>query len=188
LTGRGYPPKSGPAGPVPGSRLAASRAQVEGAYQRLADELAPHVAAGDPLLVGILLGGMIPLVQVTARLRGDLEMDVCRVGRYGHRTRGGVPEWQSPPQVALGGRNVILVDDIFDEGVTLEFVADYCHRMGARAVRTLVLVRKQHPRPVTGLVPDHVGMDVGDEYVFGCGMDYQGRWRHLDEIWGVKVP
>lgn len=174
--------------PVPGARLVAGRAEVQSAYRRLAAGLAPGLSGGDPLLLGILLGGMVPLVQLASRLNADVQVEVCRVGRYGHQTRGGTPQWRMPPSAELGGRNIILVDDIFDEGVTLEFVADYCHRHGARQVQTLVLVRKRHARPVGGLVPDHVGLEVGDEYVFGCGMDYQGRWRHLDQIWGLAVP
>lgn len=179
---------AGQGGPVPGGRLVAGRGEVQAAYQRLATSLAPALSGGEPLLLGILLGGMVPLVQLMARLEADVQVEVCRVGRYGHRTRGGAPEWRVPPPGGLAGRHVVLVDDIFDEGVTLEFVADHCHRMGARRVQTVVLVHKRHSRPVGSLVPDLVGLEVGDEYVFGCGMDYQGRWRHLDQIWGISPP
>lgn len=174
--------------PVPGARLVAGRAEVLAAYHRLATCLAPRLSGSDSLLLGILLGGMVPLVQLAARLAADVQVEVCRVGRYGHRTRGGTPQWHAPPPAEVAGRSVVLVDDIFDAGITLEFVADYCHRQGAREVQTLVLVRKRHARPVGGLVPDHVGLEVGDEYVFGCGMDYQGHWRHLDQIWGIAAP
>jgi len=57
----------------------------------------------------------------------------------------------------------------------------------ARRITTVVLVRKQHGRAQVGLQPDLVGLEVGDEYVFGCGMDYQGHWRHLPEIWGLPA-
>lgn len=174
--------------PVPGARLVAGRADVQSAYRRLANGLAPGLSGQDPILLGVLLGGMVPLVQLASRLTADVQVEVCRVSRYGHQTRGAAPRWLAPPVAELAGRRIILVDDIFDEGVTLAFVADYCQRHGAKQVETLVLVRKHHARPVGDLVPDHVGLEVGDEYVFGCGMDYQGRWRHLDQIWGLPVP
>lgn len=169
--------------PVAGARLVATTAQVEAAYRRLAASIQPAATGGDCVLLGVLLGGAVPLVRIAGLLNGDFLIDVCRVGRYGDATRGGIPRWISPPQVAMCGKNVILVDDIFDEGITLDFVAAYCREQGARTLGTAVLVRKRHDRAGARPVPDHVGLEVGDEYVFGCGMDYQGRWRHLDAIW-----
>lgn len=171
--------------PVAGARLVATPAQVEAAYQRLATSIQPAVAAGDCVLLGVLLGGAVPLVRIAGLLDGDFVIDVCRVSRYGDATRGGTPQWISPPRVTLRDQHVILVDDIFDEGLTLEFIAAHCRAQGARKLGTAVLVRKRHDRAGTKAVPDHVGLEVGDEYVFGCGMDYQGRWRHLDAIWGL---
>ncbi len=173
--------------PVAGARLVATAAEVEAAYQRLATAIQPDVAAGDCVLLGVLLGGAVPLVRVAGLLQGDLLIDVCRVGRYGHATHGGMPQWISLPRVAMHGQHVILIDDIFDEGITLDFLAAYCWQQGVRKLSIAVLVRKRHERVSGSLMPDHVGLEVGDEYVFGCGMDYQGRWRHLAAIWGLPA-
>ena len=127
----------------------------------------------------------MPLARIAGLLHGDFLLDTCRVGRYGAAARGGIPQWLASPHVGIRDRHVIVVDDIFDEGITLEFVERYCAQLGARTVTTVVLVCKQHPRPLTALRPALVGLEVGDEYVFGCGMDYQGRWRHLPDIWGL---
>lgn len=171
--------------PVSGARLVATTAQVEAAYQRLAASIQPTAEGGDCVLLGVLLGGAVPLVRIAGLLNGDFLIDACRVGRYGAATRGGIPQWISPPQVPLRGKHVILVDDIFDEGITLDFVATNCREQGTRKLSTAVLVRKRHDRAGAMSGPDHVGLEVGDEYVFGCGMDYRGRWRHLDAIWGL---
>jgi hypoxanthine phosphoribosyltransferase len=171
--------------PVSGARLVATTAQVEVAYQQLAASIQPAVAAGNCVLLGVLLGGAVPLVRIAGLLAGDFMLDVCRVSRYGDATRGGTPQWISPPRVTLRSQHVIVVDDIFDEGLTLEFIAAHCRAQGARKLSSAVLVRKRHDRAGTKPLPDHVGLEVGDEYVFGCGMDYQGRWRHLDAIWGL---
>lgn len=173
--------------PVAGARLVATAAEVKAAYQRLATAIQPDVAMGDCVLLGVLLGGAVPLVRVAGLLQGDLLIDVCRVGRYGDATRGGMPQWINLPRVAMHGQHVILIDDIFDEGITLDFLAAYCRQQGVRKLSTAVLVRKRHARVSGSLMPDHVGLEVGDEYVFGCGMDYQGRWRHLDTIWGLPA-
>ncbi len=139
------------------------------------------------MLLGVLLGGAVPLVRIAGLLQGDFLIDVCRVGRYGHATRGGTPQWICPPRLAMDRQHIVLIDDIFDEGLTLEFIAAYCRQQGVRKLSTVVLVRKRHDRASGALEPDHVGLEVGDEYVFGCGMDYQGRWRHLDAIWGLPA-
>jgi hypoxanthine phosphoribosyltransferase len=173
--------------PVPGSRLLVPRAEVDSAFTRLAVATQPLVVRDTCVLLGVLLGGLLPLAQLAARLEGDFLLDTCRIGRYGDASRGGVPQWHARPRVELRDRHVVIVDDIHDEGVTLDFLVRYCEQAGARRVTTVVLVRKRHSRPVTGRDPDIAGLEVGDEYVFGCGMDYQGHWRHLPDIWGLPA-
>lgn len=171
--------------PLPGARQVVSETGVEAAWTRLAEGVQPLVGGGDLVLLGVLLGGAVSLVQISTRLKGDFQMDACRVSRYGHGTRGGELRWLAPPELSLAGRDVVVVDDIFDEGWTLEFVVERCRELGARSVRTAVLVRKLHRRPVAPLVPDFVGVETGDDFLFGCGMDHQGRWRHLPAIWAL---
>lgn len=171
---------------VPGARLLVGRAAVDAAFDRLVLGLQTHVASEPCVLLGVLLGGLMPLARLAARLEGDFVMDTCRVGRYGDATRGGIPQWLAQPRAELRDRHVVLVDDIYDEGLTLEFIAHHCRQAGARRVTTVVLVQKVHSRAVAGVRPDIVGLEVGDEFVFGCGMDYRGHWRHLPEIWAVE--
>ncbi len=172
---------------VPGSRLLVARGAVDAAFGRLAAATQPLVDREPCVLIGVLLGGLLPLARLASQLKGDFVLDTCRIGRYGDATRGGILEWQAQPRVELRDRHVVLVDDIYDEGVTLEFLVRHCQQAGARRITTVVLVRKRHGRAQAGLQPDLVGLEVGDEYVFGCGMDYQGHWRHLPEIWGLPA-
>jgi hypoxanthine phosphoribosyltransferase len=171
--------------PVPGAREVVPAAAVLAAWDALAASLQREVDAGPCVLLGILVGGMVPLVKVAERLRGDFVMDYCHVTRYLGGTTGGEIRWTQAPRVALGGATVILLDDIFDEGHTLAELRRHCLASGAARVVTAVLARKRHRRPIAGIVPDHVGVEVGDQYVFGCGMDYHERWRHLDSIWAI---
>jgi hypoxanthine phosphoribosyltransferase len=170
---------------VPGSRLLVGRSDVDAAFGRLAAALQVFVDGEPCVLLGVLLGGLLPLARLASQLRGDFVLDTCRVGRYGNATRGGTLQWLAQPRAGLRDRHVILVDDIYDEGITLEFLVRHCQQADARRITTVVLVRKRHGRAQAGLQPDLVGLEVGDEYVFGCGMDYQGHWRHLPDIWGL---
>ncbi|MEO7385303.1 MAG: phosphoribosyltransferase family protein [Gammaproteobacteria bacterium] len=172
---------------VSGARLLKTRTEVDAAFRQIAAVIQPVVQREPCVLLGVLLGGLIPLARLASGLDGDFVLDTCRVGRYGDATRGGDPRWLAEPRADLRDRHLVLVDDIYDEGVTLQFVAQHCRDAGARRTTTVVLVRKQHGRAVTGFQPDVVGLDVGDEFVFGCGMDYRGHWRHLDDIWAVRA-
>ena len=172
--------------PVPaGSELVADADAVDAALDRLAATLQPEVDAGDCVLLAVLLGGMIPAARLAGRLRGDFLLDYCQVTRYRGGRQGGELDWLQPPQADLRGRSVLVVDDIYDEGITLDFVAAECRRRGASRVLTAVLAHKKTGR-MSLKGPDHVGLEVPDRYVFGCGMDLAHRWRHLPAIYAAK--
>lgn len=173
--------------PVAGARRVADAAAVGAAWARLAAGVQPWVDSGPCVLVGVMVGGMIPLVQVAGRLHGDFVLDYCHATRYGADTAGGAVRWVQVPRQPLAGRTAVLVDDIFDEGHTLAAIRAWCMGAGAAAVRIAVLARKRHGRALAGIEPDLAGLEVGDEFVFGCGMDYRGHWRHLDAVWALPA-
>lgn len=173
--------------PVPGASLLVPRTEVDAAFERIVAATQLLVDGDGCVLLGVLLGGLLPLARIASQIHGNFLLDTCRVGRYGDATRGGIPRWLAQPRVELHDRHVVIIDDIHDEGVTLDFLVRHCEQAGARKVTTVALVRKRHSRPLIGREPDIVGLEVGDRYVFGCGMDYQGRWRHLPEIWALPA-
>lgn len=175
--------------PVNGARRVATAEAVRDAWQRLAAAVQPVVddAQGRCLLLGVMLGGMVPLVQISGRLRGDFRIDYCHLTRYRGGTRGGEIEWIRRPPADQSGLTVVLVDDIFDEGRTLAELRRECLAAGAARVLIAVLARKLHGRADGVARPDFVGLEVADEYVFGCGMDLGGHWRHLDEIYALSA-
>ena len=84
-------------------------------------------------------------------------------------------------------RDVLIIDDILDEGHTLGAIIDFCRHAGAKNVRIAVLVDKTHDRKARpDLKADYVGMSCVDRYVFGYGMDYKGYWRNAPGIYAVK--
>jgi len=170
----------------PDAVVVVTETEVENAYQRLAADLQRYVTAGDCILVGIMMGGMIPMVRIAGMLHGSFSMDYCQVSRYRGAEHGGELEWLQAPHMALDGQTVLLVDDIYDEGITLEYVTKNCYVQGAAQVVSAVLVQKEHQRTVGQIPPDFVGLRVPDQYVFGCGMDYRHRWRNLPAIYAIK--
>jgi hypoxanthine phosphoribosyltransferase len=163
-----------------------SAAQVQGGLERLSAQIQPLIEQHDCLLLGVLSGGMFPLVHLAQALRGDFLIDYCHATRYKGELRGGELSWLKEPQLNLQGLTVIIVDDIWDEGGTLAAVADYCRKAGAANVLTAVLLIKDRQRPAEITPPDFdAGLRVPDRYVFGCGMDFNNRWRHLSAIYAL---
>ena len=98
---------------------------------------------------------------------------------------GGELAWKRRPEASLRGRRVLLVDDIVDEGHTLDAVRAWCEGQGARDVRIAAMVVKRHDRCVAGLCADYAGLDVPDRYVFGYGMDFHEQGRNLPAIYAL---
>ena len=133
-------------------------------------------------------GGMIPAVRLADRLNGDFLLDYCHATRYRGATEGAELQWREPPHVDLAGRTVIVIDDIFDAGITLHAVAERCRELGAAKVLTAVMLVKDCARDPATPAPDFdTGMRVPDRYVFGCGMDYDSGWRHLRSVYALRA-
>jgi len=135
-------------------------------------------------LMALMNGGMIPAAQLARRLSMPLRFDYVHATRYREARKGKDLQWVRRPE-ALSG-TVVLVDDIFDEGHTMDAVKQSLIEAGAGRVVTVVAVRKQHDRGLPREWVDDAALEVPDEYVFGFGMDIDGLWRGLDSIWSVS--
>lgn len=164
------------------STLLAGKKQVEDAVQRMADSINQHYGDRELVLLIVMTGAVMPAAWLASRLTMPLQMDFIHATRYSGCTEGGEIEFRVPPRLNLEGHDVLIVDDIYDIGLTLQMIERYCAARGAASVNSAVLVRKLHDRETTGCLPAFIGLDVEDKYVFGCGMDAYEYWRQLDEI------
>jgi hypoxanthine phosphoribosyltransferase len=164
------------------STLIASREQVQSAIDRLGDMINRYYGDRSIILLIVMTGAVMPAAWLASRLKMPLQMDFIHATRYAGATRGGEIEFRVPPRIDLQGHDVLIVDDIYDIGLTLEMITNYCVARDARSVNSAVLVRKIHDRQTAGERPRFIGMEVEDKYIFGCGMDAYEYWRQLDEI------
>jgi hypoxanthine phosphoribosyltransferase len=160
----------------------ADRGQVEAALDRMADGINDHYGDRELILLVVMTGALMPTAWLATRLQMPLQMDFVHATRYAGATEGGEIEFRVPPRLNLQDHDVLIVDDIYDIGLTLQMIEKYCESRSARSVESAVLVRKLHDRPTAGRLPRFIGMDIEDRYIFGCGMDAYEHWRHLDEI------
>jgi hypoxanthine phosphoribosyltransferase len=167
------------------SELLYDLSAIEQALDSVAEQLNRDYAELNPLLLCVLNGAVMTLGYLSARLRFPMEQDYIHASRYGDKTVGGELSWKAAPQTALANRHVLLIDDIYDEGVTLAALREHCEQAGASSVRCMVLADKQHDKK-HGPRPEYIGLSVPDRYVFGFGMDYEGYWRNLPSIYALK--
>jgi hypoxanthine phosphoribosyltransferase len=158
------------------------RAELDAAIARIGGEISRTLRGERAVFLTVMNGGMFFAASLALAVDCDLEFDYVHATRYGDATVGRDVRWLHRSQARLGGRTVILADDILDEGYTLAALRDYCVAEGARRVLIAVLCVKRHERRVAGLQPDFVGVEVPDRYVFGYGLDYFGQGRNLPDI------
>ena len=164
------------------STLIADQREVEKAVERLAEAVNAYYGDREIILLIVMTGAVMPAAWLASKLKMPIQMDFVHATRYAGQTEGGEIEFRVPPRLNLEGHDVLIIDDIYDIGLTLQMIEGYCESRGARSVNSAVLVRKIHQRGTTGKLPEFIGMEVEDKYIFGCGMDVYEHWRHLDEI------
>jgi hypoxanthine phosphoribosyltransferase len=160
---------------------------LDPAITRIAREITHDLDGTHPVFLTIMQGGLMFAGRLALQLELDCEFDYVHASRYRGKTSGGGLLWLARPHIPLHGRDVLLVDDILDEGHTLAGIRDWCGTQGARTVRIAVLCVKHHGRTVPGLKADYVGVEVPDRYVFGYGMDYHEQGRNLPAIYALDA-
>lgn len=164
----------------------ATHSQVSEAINQLAESITTDYRTKNPIVLCLMNGGLFLTSELTKRLDFPLRLDYMHATRYRGETTGKDLKWLKMPAYNLANEHVLIVDDIYDEGITLKEVEEKLVQQNPASIKSLVLVDKQHERKPRGFSVDYVGMRLVDKYLFGCGMDYYGHWRHLTQIYAVS--
>ena len=156
---------------------------VQASIERLARAVEADLGDRDPLVLCVMVGGFRFTSDLVGHLDFPLEVDYLQVSRYRDGLRGGQLDWLRHPAISLRGRDVLVVDDVLDEGITLDAVLVHCRELGASAVSSALLVDKMLPDK--RLEADYVALEAPDRYLFGEGMDYKGYGRNLRGVWAL---
>lgn len=162
-----------------------TQTDIEQAVERLAIALTERFSATNPVMLCVMNGSVVVTGHLLPKLNFLLELDYIHASRYGDKTVGSDLKWLHKPAIPLANRTVVLVEDIFDEGITMLALRKYCQQAGAKSVSCVTLIDKIHENKV-GPSPEFIGLTVPDRYVFGFGMDYKGYWRNAPGIYAVK--
>lgn len=163
-----------------------SAEQVSAAMDQQARRLEAMLPVDEAVtVVALMNGGMYPTVELTRRICRPLRFEYVHATRYRGQKTGSEIDWVYMPACERLLGHVLLIDDIFDEGYTMDAVRERLLADGVADVTTAVLALKRHDRGLARDRVDDFALEVPDRYVFGCGMDLHGYWRQLDEIWAV---
>lgn len=162
-------------------------AAVQRAFDTVAAQITRDYARANPLVLCVMNGGLYPTSEITRRLDFAFEQDYLHATRYRGATEGGGLVWKRQPDAQLiAGREVLVIDDILDEGHTLVAIRRALNEFKPASLRVAVLAEKRHDRRAPGAHAEYIGLPVDDRYVFGCGMDYKEYWRQLPAIYAVR--
>ena len=163
-----------------------SSIEVAAAYERLAAQLNLHYAGLNPIVMVVMNGGLIPAGQLLTHLTFYHRMHYIHASRYRDNAGTNELDWKFKPDVSIEGEHVLLIDDTFDEGITLKAIVEELGKEKPLSIECCVLLNKEHDRKVADFDVDFVGINVADRYVYGCGMDFHGYLRHLPGIYAIK--
>jgi hypoxanthine phosphoribosyltransferase len=166
-------------------RVLVTAQEIAEANRRMAEAIARDYAGRSLVLVGVLKGALFVTADLARALAEvadgptDVQLDFIAVSSYGnaHRSSGEVRLIQDTTH-AIEGRHVIIVEDIVDNGHTLDYLLSMLQNRRPASLRTAVLLDKPYHRAVN-VATDYVGLTCPDEFVVGYGLDYQERYRTL---------
>lgn len=159
-----------------------TRDEIAEAVNRLACEITRDYGDRQPLLVGVLKGSFVFMADLIRRLDLRLELEFIGVSSYGacresSRRVGLVHELHAP----VKDRDVIVIEDIVDTGLTISFVLDYLRKEGPASLKLCALTDKPSRRVVPVCI-DYLGFTLPDRFVVGYGLDCDERFRNLSDI------
>jgi hypoxanthine phosphoribosyltransferase len=156
--------------------------------EELGQEVGASYQESRPLLIGVLTGAFIFLGDLSRTMAVPLEVDFMAVSSYGAATESsGVVRIVKDLNRSIEGCDVLIVEDIIDSGLTLQYLIDTLQRRNPASIKVVALLRKQKPDAIDVSV-DWVGFEIPDEFVVGYGLDKAGQYRNLPFIGVAKVP
>lgn len=169
------------------SRILISEEEIVAETAKIAAELDEEYREDLPLVICVLRGAVAFMSDLTKQMSIPLEMDFMAISSYGSSTKSsGVVRILKDLDEEISGRRLIVVEDIVDSGLTLQYLLDHLSRRDPKDIRVVTLVKKEKPDAIEVQV-DRIGFTVPDEFVVGYGLDYAGKYRNLPYI-GILDP
>jgi hypoxanthine phosphoribosyltransferase len=167
-------------------RVLISAEEIEEQVAKVGKQIAKDYAGKEPIFVGVLKGCFIFMADLMRHVNIDCSMDFMAVSSYAGTTSTGAVKIQKDLNKDIGGRHLILVEDILDSGVTLNYLKNYLMVRQPASVSIVTLMDQPAHRKAP-VYAEYSCFEVPDAFVVGYGLDYNERFRNLPYI-GVLKP
>lgn len=169
-------------------RILLTREQIAEKVHLLGQQITRDYAGKEPVLVCILKGASVFFADLIREIDLPLTLDFMAISSYGSATKtSGVVRILKDLDNDIVGKDVIIVEDIVDSGVTLSYLRKILIQRGASSLRIATLLDKPARRRVQDLTVDYMCFDIPDAFVVGYGLDYNQMYRNLPDI-GILSP
>lgn len=160
--------------------------QIAARIRDLGREISEVYGEDEILLVGVLKGSFLFLADLSRQITSPVIVDFVRLASYGSETRSsGIVEMRKDLEISVKGRDVLIVEDIVDSGLTLESLYHRLLMRQPNSLRVCTLIDKRSRREVD-IEADFIGFSLDDGFIIGYGLDYDERFRNLADIYLVE--
>lgn len=160
--------------------------RIQTRIRELGSEITSEYQGRVPVLIGILKGGFVFMADLLRSITIPVELDFMAISSYGSGTSSsGVVKIRKDIDVDIKDRDVIIIEDIVDSGLSLVYIKEYILKHQPASVKTCVLLDKPKAHKID-VCFDYVGFEIGNEFVVGYGLDFDERYRNLPYIGILK--
>ena len=169
-------------------KILVTKEEIARRIREVGKQITEDYAGKNPVMVCILKGAVVFFSDLVREIDLPLTMEFMAVSSYGSATKtSGVVRVLKDLDNDILNRDVIIVEDIVDSGVTLNYIRSMLQHRGAATLKIVALLDKPQRRKVPDLKVDYTCFDIPDEFVVGYGLDFDQRYRNLPDI-GVLSP
>ena len=163
-----------------------SRDEIAKRVRELAAAIDADYARGELVLIGVLKGAFVFLADLIRQLTVPVVIDFIGAASYGtRRSTSGQVTITKNLQIPITGRDVLLVEDIEDTGITLQSILNMLKAHAPRSIKVCALIDKRERR-VTERRVDYAGFEISKGFIVGYGVDYAERYRQLPDIYRIE--
>lgn len=156
--------------------------EIRQAIIRIASEIRQDYSDKQPVLISILKGSFIFLADLVRQLKMPLQVEFIRLSSYGsQKESSGIVTIMHGLKTDIKGKDIIIVEDIIDTGLTMSAVIDYMKKKKPASIKICALTDKPSRRKLP-LFVDYVGFTVPDKFLVGYGLDWNEQYRYLNDI------
>jgi hypoxanthine phosphoribosyltransferase len=167
---------------LPELQILYTRQQIAARVRELGEQITRDFAGEPVVLLGVLKGAAVFLTDLARHIALDVSFDFIAVSSYGNaKQNSGEVRLVKDVDQSMEGKNVILVEDILDTGLTLSYLREMLLARQPKSLRIVAMLDKKSRR-TQSIEADYVGFEISDHFVVGYGMDYAERYRNLPDI------